>query len=237
MLSPMLLATSTLTLHQWLVHPSFWPTQAHLRDWCQTLDPGSAALLIITGAFSLFSGYKSHRLLIALTTAAIGGYLGAGHAERYNMFYVGMACGAVLLGLLGWYFTNLSAAALGAICGALVGSAVWQMAGLDPHFAWSGALTGAVALGLLCFIIFRVSVIIFTSLQGAIMLVLGILGMAAYYPNLRDNINNSLSNGPYLLPTMILGLALLGVSYQYLKSSGGKSGSSKKPAPATASKE
>ena len=237
MLPQILLAESSATLHQWLSHPTSWPTMVELRTWCQNMDAGTAALLILAGMVVLFAGYKMHRLLVALTFAVAGGYLGAGLMAHTGMFWIGMAAGAIIVGVVGWFFTAWSAAALGAVCGALLGAAVWKMANLDPAYAWSGALTGAVALGLLSFIIFRISVILFTAMQGSVMLVLGMLGMAYRYDALRPRLNDSLSATPMILPGMVLVLMLMGLGYQYLKSPAGKGGASsgggKAPARAT----
>lgn len=224
-----LLTESTTTFHQWAAHPNFWPTQANLREWWQHMDPASATVLILGGLVFLFSGFKVHRILIALTAAALGAYLGAGFGDRGGQFWVGFLGGLLLFGLLAWYFTSFAAAVLGSIVGALLGAALWQMAGLDPKLAWSGAATGAVALGLLCFIIFRISVIVFTSLQGSIMFVLGSLGMAYFYPALQPTIDHTLHNRPFVLPSVVLTLALTGLIYQYLKAPGhgGKSSGNK----------
>src|SRR5690606_29242359 len=111
---------------------------------------------------------------------------------------------------------------IGAICGAMLGASLWQMANLDPRFAWSGALTGAVALGLLCFIVFRISVILFTSLQGAVMLVLGVLGLAYQYSFARPTIESSVNQWPYFLPALVFGLMAIGLTYQFVKGPGVK---------------
>jgi hypothetical protein len=145
------------------------------------------------------------------------------------MLWLGLVVGAIICGVLGWYLTAFLASAIGAGCGALVGASVWNMCGLRPDFAWSGALTGAVTFGLLSFIIFRLSVIMFTCLQGSTMLVLGSLGMAYKYPSIVKPLDEVLYGKPQVIPIVLVGLAMTGMLFQYIK---GPAGASASPAPA-----
>jgi hypothetical protein len=193
--------------------------------WCHDMDPGSAALLLILGIVFLLFGFTIYRALIALTAAILGAYLGFGITEKMqNMSLIGLSVGAVIFGAVAWVWTNWIAAAIGAIIGGLLGSAVWQMAGLNPAFAWSGALTGAVFLGLLCFILFRISVIIYTSLQGAVMLAFGALGMAYRYDAAGKFADERMRAWPMLLPVTVLVFMLCGIGYQYMKAPAGQGG-------------
>lgn len=247
-----LAAVSAQTCHEWLINPSVgWPTQDNFRTWCQNMDSVTGAVLVVAGFIFLFHGFKNHRMLIALTGATLGAYLGGGVALKMGMpIWMGLAVGLMFLGVFSYFFTSWAAAAVGAVCGAMLGASIWLMLPrLDPAYAWSGAMTGAVALGLLCFLIFRMSVIVFTSMQGAVMLPLGVLGMAYDYQSLRDILDRSFSSLPYVLPATIIGLAILGCGYQYMrapaggagggggKSSGSKGASESKPKDSSAKKE
>jgi len=248
----LLAAVSARTCHEWLINPSVgWPTQENFRTWCQNMDSVTGAVLVVAGFIFLFHGFKNHRMLIGFTGATLGAYLGGGVALKMGMpIWMGLALGIMLLGTFSYFFTSWAAAAVGAVCGAMLGASIWLMLPrLDPAYAWSGAMTGAVALGLLCSLIFRMSVIAFTSMQGAVMLPLGVLGMAYDYHSLRDSLDRSFSSLPYVLPATIIGLAILGCGYQYMcapaggaaggggKSSGGKSGGESKPKDSSAKKE
>lgn len=218
-------AAAVGNMHLWLKCPNYLPNRDDVMRWCRDMDAGSAAMLIILGIVFLLFGYTIYRALIALTAAVAGAYLGYGLCEKMeNMALIGMATGAVVFGAVAWVWTNWIAAVVGAAVGALLGSAVWQMAGLNPEFAWSGALTGAVFLGLLCFILFRISVILYTSLQGAVMLVFGGMGMAYRYEDAGRFVDARISAWPMLLPVTVLTLMLCGIGYQYMKAPAGKGG-------------
>ena len=228
-----ILAQHTETVHDWLSQPNYLPNYTDVLTWCRGMDPGSAALLVILGIVFLLFGFTIYRALIALTAAILGAYLGFGlTAKMPNMSLIGVTVGAVVCGVVAWVWTNWIAAAIGAIIGGLLGSAIWQMAGINPAFTWSGALTGAVLLGLLCFILFRISVIIYTSLQGAVMLAFGGLGMAYKYDVAGKFADERMRAWPMLLPVTVLVLMLCGIGYQYMKApaggGGGRSGGSGK---------
>lgn len=236
---PLGLSLAVQTAHEYMVKPDYWPSAHDFLTWCQNMDPITGAMLILGGTLFLFSGFKMHRFLVGLTGAVLGAYIGAGICMRGGWpLYIGIPIGALILGLVAWYITAWAAAGIGAICGALLGAAIWGMADLDPQYAWSGALTGAVTLGLLCFITFRISVMLFTSLQGAVMLVLGVLGLAYQYSFARPTLEGSVNHWPYLLPCLVFGLMVTGLIYQYMKGPGGSgktaaagaSSGSKKPA-------
>ena len=243
-----LAVVSAQTCHEWLIDPSVgWPTQENFRLWCQNMDSITGAVLVVAGYIFLFHGFRKHRMLIGLTGAVLGAYLGGGMAMKAGMpLWIGLMAGILLVGILSYFFTSWAAAAVGAVCGAMLGASIWLMLPkLDPAYAWSGALTGAVALGLLCFLIFRMSVIAFTSLQGAVMLPLGILGMLYDYQSLQPGLDHMLGSRPYMVSAIIIGLALVGCGYQYMlapgggggKPSGAKGGGESAPKDTSAKKE
>ena len=129
-----ILAAQTRTLHEWLSHPNYLPSYDDVMKWCHDMDPGSAALLLILGVVFLLFGFTIYRALIALTAAILGAYLGFGLTEKMqNMALIGLSVGAVIFGAVAWVWTNWVAAAIGAIIGGLLGSAIWQMAGAQPR--------------------------------------------------------------------------------------------------------
>ena len=226
MIALSILAATTSNVHEYLVSPSYLPRLGDLRNWVQNMDPVAACVLILGGFLYLFKGFKMHRVLLAVTAAIIGGYLGAGLGQRYGLFWAAIVSGVVLMGIASWYFTAFAASIQSAIIGALLGASIWETANLEPQYAWAGALIGAVTLGLLSFIIFRASVIVFSTVQGAVMFVVGIMGMAYYYTALRPAIGNIMGRWPYAWSATIVALILCGLAYQYMTTSGGKSGAS-----------
>ena len=86
---------------------------------------------------------------------------------------------------------------------------------LPPDLFWAGALCGCVLFGLLSFVIFKVCVMTYTSLQGAGMLVVGALGLMMKYPTFGTSLSKTMTLKPFVLPVAIFIPTLLGLIYQH----------------------
>src|SRR5512145_74658 len=83
------LLAETRTVHDWLSKPTYLPGHADVEVWCHNMDAGTAAVFILVGVLLLFFGYTLHRLMIALTAAVVGAYLGGGLASRVGFAWIG----------------------------------------------------------------------------------------------------------------------------------------------------
>lgn len=207
--------TQTLTAAvPWLPMPSHWPGQGDLLSWCAQMSPGAAAVLILAGVIYLLFGYCIFRTLVTLNAAVLGGYIGGLIGQRVHSGPAGILLGAFLAAALAWPLLKYAVAIMGGVYGAILGAAIWRSVGLEPHLAWAGAGMGLIAFGLLSFIIFRGSVIMYTSLQGAAMLIFGLLGLIYKYPQAAGQLSHSLSMQPLILPMAIFIPAVFGLIYQ-----------------------
>ena len=196
--------------------PTHWPAQADLVSWCQQLGPGMAALLVLLGLIYLLFGYNIFKLLVAFNAAVIGGLLGAEIADRTHtamvvptIVSVAFIAVIITLPLMKW-----AVAVLGGLFGAALGAGLWRTFGQDPHFMWAGAAIGLVLFGLLSFIVFRGCVMTYMSLQGATMLIVGLLGLVFKYNELEPRVSQGMMLRPFLLPMAILIPTVLGVMFQ-----------------------
>ena len=198
----------------WFRPPEHWPAQTDLLSWCQHMNPGLAALLIGLGIVYLLFGFKIFRVLMMLNAAAIGAALGFGVGQRTEIgFALMVLCGFVAAAIT-WPLMKWAVAVMGGLAGAMLGASVWQTFGLEPQFAWSGALTGLVLFGLLSFIIFRGSVTMYMSLQGAAMLIFGLLAMICKYEQIAPKVTHTMALRPFLLPMAVIIPAIIGMLYQ-----------------------
>jgi hypothetical protein len=81
--------------------------------------------------------------------------------------------------------------------------------------AWAGGLVGLAVLGMLSFILFKTSVILFTCVQGALMLVMGGAALLIKYTPWASDVSASLSHKPVLMPVLVASIALLGLIWQH----------------------
>src|SRR5438132_1296083 len=147
------------------------PGQGDLIKWCQEMGAGTGILFIILGVVFLMYGYSMFKGLITLNAAIIGGYVGAILGLKFGgSQLIGGVVGALIAAAVTWPLMKWAVAVMGGMVGAMVGAGVWKIAGQDPNFAWAGAMTGLVGFGLFSFILFRGSIMMYTSLQGALML-------------------------------------------------------------------
>ncbi|CAN5665701.1 hypothetical protein BH09PLA1_BH09PLA1_28950 [soil metagenome] len=199
-----------------LLHlPKYWPAQGDLIEWCMNMSPGAATILVIAGMIYLMFGWYAFKGLVTVNAAMAGGCLGAIIADRIaDAALIGAIVGAVLAAATTWPMMKYAIAMMGGLFGALVGAALWRSCNLEPHLAWAGALIGLVAFGLLSFILFKASVMMYTSLQGAVMLTFGVLGLLFKYQSVTPQIVEHLQLKPFLLPLAIFIPAMLGLIYQ-----------------------
>ena len=209
-----------------------FPAQNDVMTWAQTMGIGTCLLLIVVGAVYLLYGWQVYRPLITLNAAIIGGYIGVLVGQRAGGYALpGGFLGALVAGALAWPLMKWAVSMIGGICGAVAGASVWLTVGLDPRFAWAGAMTGLVGFGLFSFILFRGSIIMYTSLQGALMVIIGALGLVFKYPDFAPTLSKNLATQPLVLPIAILVPAVLGLIFQQMHSPGGG------PAPAGGDKK
>ncbi len=196
--------------------PTHWPAQGELLNFCQQLGPGMAALLILLGVIYLLFGFNIFKLLVLFNAAVIGGIFGAQiaswtHTVYYYPTVITAAFVAVVitLPLMRW-----AVALLGGMFGAMIGGALWRTFGQDPHFLWAGAAMGLIFFALLSFIVFRGCVMTYMSLQGATMLILGLLGLVFKYNELQPQVAHGMLIRPFLLPMAIFIPTVLGIMFQ-----------------------
>ena len=189
-----------------------------------------AVAFVLVGVVFLLFGYRYFKALVIINAAAIGAlcgmYIGTrtGSAGVTSMPVLMGLAGAVLLGVLAWPTIRYCVCLMGAMAGAVVGMGLWNFAGNAlglqdaGQYAWAGALVGMVAVGMLAFVLFQTCVMVFTSVQGALMVVSGFCALLlAPALGLRESVSPALQDNPYLL-TLLVGVpAVLGFAFQHAK--------------------
>ncbi len=127
---------------------------------------------------------------------------------------LGGLIGLGLLAALSVPLMRWAVSILGAVAGGTLTSGIWYACGLTEKYIWAGALIGIVAGGMISFIIFKVAVILFSSLGGSGLMATGILALLYLYPQTTEKVEDLIFNQKWFLPTMLMAPTLVGVILQ-----------------------
>jgi hypothetical protein len=198
----------------WPHPPTHWPVQGDLLLWTQNMGALTAAMLVLTGVVYLMFGVYWYRTLVMANAAFLGVYIGGLVGDSAGNAVAGAMVGGFAAAATTWPLMKYAVAIMGGLFGLLLGTSVWRACGAEPNYAWSGGLTGLIFFGMLSFLLFRGSIMMYTSLQGSVMLVFGLLGLLYKYQEIGPRMTESLSLKPFLLPLFIFIPATLGLIYQ-----------------------
>ena len=180
------------------------------------MTPGTAAIMCILGVVFLMFGWYMYRALVTLNAALFGAYIGAFIGSRTNDALAGALIGGFTGASLTWPLMKWAVAVMGGMLGAMLGTSLWRAFNLEPEVAWAGGLCGLIFFGMLSFILFRGSIIMYTSLQGSFMLIFGILGLVYKYQSIAPMLTQNMTARSFLLPSAIFVPAVFGLIYQQM---------------------
>ncbi|MGF1635143.1 MAG: hypothetical protein ACFCVE_14925 [Phycisphaerae bacterium] len=195
--------------------PQNWPGHMEVLRWAADMNPGVAALLLVAGIVYLLWGESQHKLLMSLNAAVAGAWLGAVSGSHFDAAVPAAFVFGFTFGAMTWPMMKYAVALSGGIFGFIVGMSVWRGIGLDPAFAPAGGATGLVFFGMLSFIVFRTSVIIFTSVQGSAMLIFGVLGLCYKSQEFAPLVTQAMTVRSFMIPLAIFIPAVVGLIYQH----------------------
>ena len=199
--SPMDVADGAVTRLDILNHP------AQLLDGLSQVPLVLGGVFVVVGALCVLNGYRWHKWVIVVLAFLAGLMLGrmlSVHMGESKLVAValGLLCAIVATPLL-----RIAVAIFGGLTGAFIGANAWTAinSGMsDVH--WAGAAMGFIALAMASFLLFRLVIIVFTSISGAAMVVFGgitlLLQVDAWEPAVRA----TFSDNNLLIP-LLVGLA------------------------------
>jgi Mg2+/Co2+ transporter CorB len=108
------------------------------------------------------------------------------------------------------------------VAGGLLGHVLVQAMG-DPAITLIGVVVGVVLGAILALLIFRIMIILTTSVVGANMAVIGALALLLHVTSIAEPLRRWLGSTHYMLPLLVAVPAFVGVVYQlYRTESKGK---------------
>ena len=170
----------------------------------------AAAVVVVVGILCVFNGYRWHKWVVAILAFFAG--LAIGHAMSAQMGRPAVVAAAVgcLCAIIATPLLKISVAIFGGLTGAFIGVNAWSVAqpdAVDTH--WAGAIIGFIVLAMASLILYRLVVVLFTSVGGAAMVVFGSITLLMHVPSWSNAIREGLMSTPMLIP-LLLALAAVG---------------------------
>jgi hypothetical protein len=203
--------------------------QALDQIWQQAtvLTPLQAVLAISFGIIPLMYGWRIYKVLTVIGLGLLGLYIGTRVGAQFEKVLIGSIIGAALLVILALLLMRWAVSILGAIAGGVIAAGVWHACNMPQQFVWAGALVGVVAGGMISFIVFKLSVMLFTSFAGASLILIGGFSLIYRYETFIQDpptayLNHLYYDSHWFLPVLLIGSTLFGVILQFKLFSGSK---------------
>lgn len=180
------------------------------------LDLVEALTFIAFGTVWLFYGWRIFKILVTISFALLGMVLGIWANQQLidgNSFWLGLIC-AVFFGVLSIPFMHWGVSILGALSGTILTTGAWIALGMPKEYVWAGGLIGLIAGGMISFIIFKIAVILFTSLGGSTLLALGALAIMCHHMMVQEQFKSFLLENKWFMPATVLVPMAIGIFLQ-----------------------
>ena len=144
-----------------------------------------ALLMLSVGIVYVLYGWRIFRVLVVISFGFIGLFLGILAGDKISTSDQAIVWGGIIgMALLAGMAVPLMkwcVSILGAISGGVLTSGIWIAFELSENYLPAGFIVGFIAGGLISFILLKVSVMLFTSLGGSLIMVTGLLAMLYQY--------------------------------------------------------
>ena len=201
-------------------------TLAHPENLVEALQAMSgvwAMIFLAAGLVCLFQGYKIYKTVTVVLALSIGAFAGYYLGKKIHAEYVVAGCLAVLTAVSCFPLMKYAVSVLGGLAGAFIGANSWSALGrlmgghgdnsVSQHY-WVGALMGLLLFGMLAFILFKITVVMFTSVSGSTIAVLGGVALLLQIERFEATIAESISAHAMILPILVLVPAVIGFILQ-----------------------
>jgi hypothetical protein len=199
---------------------SFW-AQITSLSWLQ------AVVAISFGMVYLLYGWRIFKVLVVICFGLVGLFAGIKIGAQFDAQVLGGIVGLSLLAGISVPLMRWAVSILGAIAGGVLAGGVWYAVGLPEQYILAGAIIGIVAGGMISFIIFKIAVMLFTSLGGGTLIVMGMLSLLHQYESVQEppteSIKTMFYSHQWFLPVLLLVPTFIGVMLQNKFIKGSKS--------------
>jgi hypothetical protein len=198
---------------------------SELLDALSQLPLIGASVIVVIGALCVLNGYRWHKWVVVGLAFILG--IGLGHllsAHVGNAAIVAIAVG-LLCAIIATPMLKITVAIFAGLTGAFIGANVWAaLGGTPPDTQWAGAAMGFILLAMSSLVLFKLVIVLFTSVGGAAMVVLGSITLLLHVPAWEQAIREALTTNHVLIPLLLCVAAVAGFVLQQgrLREDGGK---------------
>jgi len=171
-----------------------------------SLDKLEAFTFISFGVVCLFYGWRVFRILVAISFALIGLFVGTWTNKLLidgNGIWLSVIC-MVLFAFFSVPLMRWGVSILGAAAGGVRTGGGGYAAGLPEQYIWAGVIIGVVAGGMISFIVFKAAIMLFTTLGGSALMAMGILAIMYKYMGAGQRIEELVFMHKWFLPAVLL---------------------------------
>ncbi len=175
-----------------------------------------ALTFVCFGAVCVFYGWRIFKILVMISFAMIGLFVGVWTNRLLiggNEIWLGIIC-MVFFAFFSVPLMRWGVSVLGAAAGGILGGGVWYAVGLPEQYILAGALVGVVGGGMISFIIFKAAVMLFTSLSGSGLIVVGILAIIYQRLGAAERVEELIFTQKWFLPVVLLAPTAAGIILQ-----------------------
>jgi hypothetical protein len=195
-----------------------------LVEHLQALSVVWAVVFLIVGLMCMLNGYRFYRIATVAIALLIGLFAGYWMGEQIEAPFIVAGCMGLLLGAMAFPLMKFAVAVFGGVAGAFIGANLWAGIASALNQAttteipvdayWIGALIGLMLCGMLAFILFKLSIVLFTSVSGATIAVLGGLALLLSFEPWHDTIKSGLTASQLVVPLLVFVPAVIGLILQ-----------------------
>ena len=175
-------------------------------------------MFISFGAVCLLYGWRVFKILVVISFALAGLVAGAlisksaGLEANYQILAAVGVAGAT--GFISIPLMRYAVSILGAVAGGVLTAGIWYALHLPELYIWAGALIGIIAGGMISFIIFKISVMLFSCLGGSVLMTTGLLALLYLYEPTTEQVKDLVMNEQWFLPIVLLIPTAIGIYLQ-----------------------
>lgn len=202
------------------------------------------AIFLAAGLLCLFQGAKYYKVVTVVLALAIGGIVGYALSRKMEAAPIVSGCLAALFAVCCWPLMKYAVAIMGGIAGAFLGANAWTAiaataaghaenggAAASSRLCWVGALMGLIICGMLAFVLFKLSIVFFTSVSGATVALIGALCLLMQVKGIQESMTKNFGHNALVLPLLMIVPACIGLIMQHTSPDKGPAAGSAKPAP------